>query len=344
MAVSGDLSIRERLINLAGSLYLLAQKKTNSPRRSGVIIVNYHQISGPSFRRHLDYLRRHYQILSPQAFLDWLDDKSMIDRPSVVFTFDDGYLSFYKEIYPILVATETPVLVFVSTGFVGKKRYFWADELRVGLEKASNEAIIVDDKWFYLYPRLYRSDFYGRLLKYLCSLDEESRIGACKQIFSQLDVDSPDDDMKAYRFLNWEQILEMDKSGLVAFGSHTVNHPNLTSLSCDGVRFEVRESKRILEDCLGKGVLAFAYPYGGREFFDNRIISELQRAGYACAFTTIQGGTGNRKENSFRLKRVMLFDYQNRGALALKLDRFSGSSRCGICPGLAMDRGDKSLR
>jgi peptidoglycan/xylan/chitin deacetylase (PgdA/CDA1 family) len=322
MTNSKSTRLRERLINLAGSLYLLSRKK-NASQEAGVILLNYHEISGRSFRRHLDYIRLHYQVLSPESFLDWLYDGRPVDRLSVVITFDDGYLSFYEEIYPILKKTKTSVFMFLPTGCIGKPGYFWFDELRVAIQKSNARAIIINNKKFYLYSRLYRLDFYTKILQYMCSLEEEGRTEMCKQILGQLSIDLTEDDMREFAFLNWPQVLEMDQSRQVVFGSHTVSHPNLTSLSCDMLRFELRESKRILEDHLGKPVLALAYPYGGPGFFDQRVVGELEKTGYSCAFTGIQGRIGDKRRNRYKLNRVMLFDYQNEGAVALKLQRYT---------------------
>lgn len=313
--------IRERLINLAGSFYLTDRKKRHCTGKAEIIVVNYHRISPSSFRNHLDYIRSHYQILSPETFLSWLDNRAVIDKPSVLFSFDDAYLSFYEEIYPILKEAKLAVFMFVPTGFIGKTDYFWEDELKVAIKKTNARSIIIGDKRFYLHLRLYRTDFYENILRYVHFVNTESRHRIRENIFMQLNVKITENDMKGYRFLSWPQILEMEKSGLVVFGSHTVGHPNLVLLSDDAVRFELQESKRTLENRIGKPVQTFAYPYGGSAFFHNRIIDELERTGYVCAFTTIQGKINEKRKDRFRLKRLMLFDYQNEGAVALKLDR-----------------------
>jgi len=215
--------------------------------------------------------------------------------------------------------------MFLPTGLIGNSDCFWFDELRVALQKTSAHAIVVGKKNFFLHSRLYRSDHYASLLQYLASLDQESRREVCRDVLEQLNVHVTQDDMRPYRVMGWPQILEMDKNGLVVFGSHTVNHPNLTCLSNHTLKFELRESKRVLEDRLGKPVVALAYPYGGTGFFDKRIVKESQKAGYMCAFTTIQGATDHCRMERFELKRVMLFDYQNEGAVALKV------RRCATC-------------
>lgn len=314
--------LREKLINLAGTLYLRIMKQKRATRKARVIPLNYHKISGGSFRKHLGYIQRHYEVLAPEAFLGWLNDEIIIENPSVVLTFDDGYRSFYEEIYPVLKKNGIGAFMFVPTGFIGKTCYFWADKLQAALEKSDARVIVIDGKKFYLYSRLYRSDFYSKVHEYVRALDEENRNEICSRMFEQLNVRISEDDMDKYRFLNWQEILEMGRSGLVVFGSHTVSHPNLTTLSNHALRHELKESKRILEDCLAKPVSAFAYPYGGQGFFDARVIGELKEAGYSCAFATVQGTIKDKSTDRFRLNRVMLFDYQDAGAVALKIDRY----------------------
>lgn len=62
--------------------------------------------------------------------------------------------------------------------------------------------------------------------------------------------------------LRWEDMREMAASGLVEFGSHTMRHRNLETIPLEEARWELRESKRRLEDALGTAVPCFAYPYG----------------------------------------------------------------------------------
>lgn len=62
--------------------------------------------------------------------------------------------------------------------------------------------------------------------------------------------------------MNWDQIKEINSSNLVAFEAHSVNHVNLVGLSHDKLTFQIAESKKVLEEQLGKKVNFFAYPYG----------------------------------------------------------------------------------
>lgn len=53
-------------------------------------------------------------------------------------------------------------------------------------------------------------------------------------------------------------------------GSHTCTHPDLTNLPRHRLKYELKESKRFLEDIVGKEILGIAYPYG---YFNSRVIS-----------------------------------------------------------------------
>jgi peptidoglycan/xylan/chitin deacetylase (PgdA/CDA1 family) len=81
--------------------------------------------------------------------------------------------------------------------------------------------------------------------------------------------------------LNWEQIQEMADADF-GFGSHTVNHPDLTKIPRRHVEYELKKSKETLQDKLNRRVDFLSYPFGRH----NRYVQEeAQRLGYTGAFT-----------------------------------------------------------
>lgn len=89
-------------------------------------------------------------------------------------------------------------------------------------------------------------------------------------------------------YMSWFQIKEIDSTGLVSFGAHTVNHLNLASLPPDKLTYQLVESKKVLESELGKPVNFIAYPYG----VSNELVwAAAKRAGYAGAMGTYFGTT-----------------------------------------------------
>lgn len=87
-------------------------------------------------------------------------------------------------------------------------------------------------------------------------------------------------------YLNWEQIGEMSRSGLVYFTDHTWSHYSLGNASSDKITFEIMTAKQQLEDHTGQKVDIFTYPYGS---FSNLVVSILQQNGFIGAFSTIPG-------------------------------------------------------
>ena len=82
-------------------------------------------------------------------------------------------------------------------------------------------------------------------------------------------------------YLSLSQMNEMRRSG-IAFGSHTVSHPKLNSLSGGDKQREIEGSKKILEEKLGVPVRYFCYPFG---IYDEETVRAVQEAGYlgACS-------------------------------------------------------------
>ena len=82
------------------------------------------------------------------------------------------------------------------------------------------------------------------------------------------------------------QIKEMADSGLVEFGSHTLNHIKLTAVSEEVADEEIREGKAYIESITGKPCTSFCYPFGQ---FTDRDIALLKKHGIACSFTCEKG-------------------------------------------------------
>jgi len=90
-----------------------------------------------------------------------------------------------------------------------------------------------------------------------------------------------------HSLLTWEQLREMQDSGLVGIGSHTMTHACLTELEPERVSWQLRESKKRLEDGLGREVHSIAYPFGAGAQ-DEDIRQRAKDAGYLLDFSIKQ--------------------------------------------------------
>ena len=79
----------------------------------------------------------------------------------------------------------------------------------------------------------------------------------------------------------WEQLGRLAERGW-EIGSHCVHHPLLTTVDDDRLAFELRESRRRIEEVLARPCLTLAYPTGD---FDDRVVQFVREAGYEAACT-----------------------------------------------------------
>jgi peptidoglycan/xylan/chitin deacetylase (PgdA/CDA1 family) len=86
-------------------------------------------------------------------------------------------------------------------------------------------------------------------------------------------------------YMTTAQIREADRSGM-EIGSHTINHPNLASLSAPAVWSQLTQSKLFLEQVLGHPVLSFCYPSGK---YTSAVASAVAAAGFHDGTTTGYG-------------------------------------------------------
>lgn len=86
-------------------------------------------------------------------------------------------------------------------------------------------------------------------------------------------------DIPGERILTAEEIRELADEG-VEIGAHSVDHVWLPNLSEVAMLDQLRRSRAMLEDLLGRPVRTMAYPYGG---YDERVLRAAELAGYEAA-------------------------------------------------------------
>lgn len=87
-------------------------------------------------------------------------------------------------------------------------------------------------------------------------------------------------------FLSAEDLKTLAEHPLVTIGSHGLTHPHFTQLSEKEARFELIESKRILEEITGKKIDLLAWSYGDCNEKLERLSAEC---GYRAAWSVWNG-------------------------------------------------------
>lgn len=89
----------------------------------------------------------------------------------------------------------------------------------------------------------------------------------------------------------------------VDIGCHTLTHPDCGSLSESLLRREIVHAGKELEDCLGRGVPHFAFPFGQHQNMTRRGFELCREHGYQ-AVCSAYGGMNAIGEDSFHLQRI----------------------------------------
>ena len=95
------------------------------------VVLVYHRFSdeGPKststspdvFKKHLTYLKdNEFSVLPLKIVINKLQSKERLPLNCVSLTADDGFLSIYKEAFPLLTQFQFPMSVFVSTNAIDK--------------------------------------------------------------------------------------------------------------------------------------------------------------------------------------------------------------------------------
>ncbi len=283
-------------------------------RRLGqrLIILNYHRATGGDLLRHLHYLRRHYRIMHLEAALEELyasreEGKLARDQPTpLVLTFDDGYFDNYTHGLAFARELQIPFTVFLVPGYVESGDYFWWREgNRLASQTQVSEAEI-GGRTYHLARPQELSTLAHAILTRLCQAgsvaEREVFLKSLREVLAVSSSVIPEE--KPALPLRWTEVREMEESGWVSFGAHTMHHPVLAYLTDPAeMQREVEDCRAMLEQRLSHPVRTFAYPIGQVQHIGDNVICAVQQAGYEWALTTVYGFNTPRSD-PYLLRRV----------------------------------------
>lgn len=108
-------------------------------------------------------------------------------------------------------------------------------------------------------------------------------------------------------YLTKDQIVELDRSGLVEIGSHTVWHSKLTKVSNTELEYELKQSKEDLEKLLNKKIEVLCYPFG---LYNDQVKQSAKEAGYKAGLTFDQDAWQD-PDDLFALTRISVYPELN---------------------------------
>jgi len=270
--------------------------------------------------RQCAYIKRHYNIISMDEIGRCLRNGTPLPKNALAVTVDDGCRAFLLSGGPVFQAYNIPVLVYLVSGFLDGKLWFWWDQVAYAISKTKLPVFQLTlapgepPTSFNLETEERREQATYTIVMALKKLNaEERRRSANGHLARILEVDLPADPPSHMAPLRWPEVRELAKKG-VNFGAHTVTHPMLSQIQDpQALLKEIGESKARIEEEIGSPVRHFCYPFGRLADFNDDAVQAVEQSGFLTA-TTAQFGLNDLDRHPLRLKRLgadpmMSWDY-----------------------------------
>jgi peptidoglycan/xylan/chitin deacetylase (PgdA/CDA1 family) len=284
------------------------------------------------FAWQMRYLAKHFCCLRLEEAVALLRGDRPLPRHSVVVTFDDGFRNNLRYAFPILRRYGVPATIFLTTGHIGRGiQLLWTERVgRLLRAAALGQTLEIPDgeapRAVSFRTAAERDEAARVVMKRLKAMPSRKRDAAIGELETQLRAANrePDaggePDAERYTFLTWTEAQDLARGGMT-IGSHTVEHPIMSSLDEDRREFEVVASKLEIERQLGAPCTLFSYPNGTADDFGERDKACLQRAGYAAAVTQI-AGLNDERTDLFALRRLNIGRGHGRQLFAAQVSGF----------------------
>ncbi|MDD3822946.1 MAG: polysaccharide deacetylase family protein [Sphaerochaetaceae bacterium] len=83
-----------------------------------------------NFEHDMAFLKRNYAIIDFQDLVDIREGRKMLETDGTIITFDDGDLSVYAIVYPLLKELDMKATFFIVPNFIGEVGYMSWDQVR----------------------------------------------------------------------------------------------------------------------------------------------------------------------------------------------------------------------
>ena len=250
------------------------------------------------------YRKAGFDFLSLDEVYDVLKGKTVIDKPFVAFTLDDGYLDNYTTAYPIFKQANVPFCIFVATDFPDKRAILWWISIE-NLILANNKIHLSDGSTYFCQTYQQKWDTFRLLREKILKLDQRDLLPSLQTLFARYQIDWLEPILKMS--MSWENIRELGAEPLCTIGGHTMSHPSFVSLTLDEIQTEIDGGIKRLHSVINYDIKHFAYPYGSIKEDGKREYEFLKNYNFKTAFVSFGGVITHDNANSMtHLPRFML--------------------------------------
>src|SRR4030066_492018 len=233
-------------------------------------------IKPENFYDQINHLSKCYNLIEIEEFFDLIIKGKGFPKKTVILTCDDGYADNFLEAIPILESFNKQAVFYISTGLLNTDAEIWWDQLEkiFFLNNNLRERLEIEIKGIiYNYAMKNEGEIKSvynlihRHMKY-SSLKEQKKI--MNNLFDWSNMNR--EGRESHRFLSFYELKNMAKSKSAIIGAHTDTHSPLVTLAYAEQYKDIKKSKDILENIIGKKVEHFSFPFGLKKDYNQNSI------------------------------------------------------------------------
>ena len=232
--------------------------------------------------------------------------------PQSVVTFDDGYANNLGIALPVLEELGIPAILYVSTGPVLTREFFWPDVIWMSAKRSQLPSIDLGDISSCLGRYRFASENETwqkdvmRLLEDIKKTGNGDRRNVVALIADKFrrDPSSAAYDISSekniFTPLTEDQLRELSGHPLITIGAHTHDHELLDRAPLFEAQQSITKSRTLLEQMTGKPIVHFAYPNGN---YNDDLMHMVEGIGFKSALS-FKAGLHRPSDNKYAIKRI----------------------------------------
>ena len=270
------------------------------------------------FEKLLQYIAKYYHVATIETIAK---DNSI--KPTLVLSFDDGFLDFSENALPLLKKYKMPCNLNVVTKCLDNNFQIWTQRQNNLIQEIFLRKYICS---FNLDNRKIEFDDFNskniiqknlELFHFLFSKDEIFVNNFLNEAESKMPFAIPTTPM-----MSWGNLKDALENYEIELGSHSVSHITLSNISDkEKLKEEINKSKMEIENHTGRKIDIFALPNGN---YNNEVIEQCKIAGYKHVLTVDEKLLAPGDFNKLKLPRLLI-PYNNYYENLLKVENFQNA-------------------
>ena len=272
------------------------------------------------FRKQIFYLKKNFNILSNNQFIEILNSRKIPKKKSILLTFDDGYRDHFEYVFPFLKKQDVSAVFYPPIMCVRNKAVLDVNKIHFILAKEENRDKILDLIFLYVKKILNKNPqqigiekinllsryddkktiLIKRLLQHHLPLPYTKKI--VDKIFKHI-VNYSEEEFSKILYMNKNNIQELYKNNF-SIGSHGYNHYWWEKINKNEQEMEIKKSINYFKKIkVFDKNFSVCYPHGS---YNLQTLNLLKKYKIKFALTTRVGSIN--KKNIKKVYELPRFD------------------------------------